>query len=147
MTGLVRWASAPALADVVHLLGVAEDSLIVSGKQIWWLDAETGKAVTSFPARMEVNQAKPFGRGILVDDVVVWPTRDELQIFFQRQSPSSDANARPAAPRDPIRLADYANGISGGNLSVAGDYILLATPEKLWAFGPRLNDNPVTQTH
>src|SRR4029079_4928232 len=32
MTGLVRWATSPTLmSDVVHLLGVAEGSLIVSG--------------------------------------------------------------------------------------------------------------------
>jgi outer membrane protein assembly factor BamB len=139
MTGLVRWATVPsAMADVVHLLGVAEGNLIASGKQLWWLDAETGKVVTSFPATMETGQAQPRGRGLLQGDVVVWPTRNLLYVFNQKQTPSNDANSLPAMPRDPIRLADYDDRISGGNLVDAGEYTLLATADKLWVFGPRL---------
>ena len=138
MTGLVRWATVPsALADVVHLLGVVEGNLIASGKQIWWLDAETGKIVTTFPPAMEVGQAQPRGRGLLKGDAVIWPTRDRLYVFNQRQSASNDANSLPAMPREPIRLADYDDKISGGNLVAAGEYTLLATADKLWAFGPK----------
>ena len=145
MTGLVRWAtSPPSTSDVVHLLGVAEGSLIVSGKQLWWLDAETGKFITSFPEPLNSGQVRPFGRGLLIGDVVAWPTREELYVFSQKQLPSSDANKMPAMVRDPIRLADYANGLSGGNVVAAGDYVLLETPDRLWAFGPDLNENKVT---
>jgi outer membrane protein assembly factor BamB len=136
-SGLLRWASAPALSDVVHLLGVAEGSLIASGKQLWWLDAQTGKKVMQFP---DSKEAMGYGRGMLMGDVVVWPTRQELYVFLQKQSPSRDANAKPAMPRDPIRLADYVANLSGGNLSAAGDYVLLATPDKLWAFGPNTSE-------
>jgi outer membrane protein assembly factor BamB len=145
MTGMLRWATTPsALAEVVHLLGVAEGNLIASGKQLWWLDAETGKTITTFPDPLNSNQAKPFGRGLLMGDVVLWPTRQELCVFFQKQSPSIDANTKPAMPRDPIQWIDYSNHLGGGNLIAAGDYILLATPDKLWAFGPRLEENRVT---
>jgi tetratricopeptide (TPR) repeat protein len=138
MTGLVRWATAPApMADVVHLLGVAEGRLIVSGRNLSWLDAETGKFITSFPEANNSSQVQPFGRGLLMGDVVVWPTRQELYVFDQKQSPPSAANTMPTMPRDPIRIADYDSRLSGGNLVAARQYILLATPDKLWAFGPK----------
>jgi hypothetical protein len=121
----------------VHLLGVAQGSLIVSGSQLWWLDAQTGKVVMTFPPSMEVAQAEPRGRGLLSGDVVVWPTRNELWVFNQKQSPSTGANTLPAMPREPISLAPYDQQLSGGNLVSAGEYTLLATADKLWAFGPR----------
>jgi hypothetical protein len=141
-TGLLRWASQRALADVVHLLGVAQGSLIASGKQLWWLDAETGKALMKFP---DSNEAIGFGRGMLIGDVVVWPTREELHVFFQKQAPSGDANAKPVAPSDPIRLKNYFDRITGGNLLAAGHYLLLASNDRIWAFGPKLDDNQMTK--
>jgi outer membrane protein assembly factor BamB/tetratricopeptide (TPR) repeat protein len=138
MTGLVRWATVPSTSDdVVHLLGVAQGSLIASGSQLWWLDAQTGKVVMTFPPSMEVSQAQPRGRGMLMGDVVVWPTRNQLWVFNQKQSPASDANTLPAMPREPILLAPYDQQLSGGNLVPAGEYTLLATENRLWAFGPR----------
>ncbi|MEX2140326.1 MAG: PQQ-binding-like beta-propeller repeat protein [Pirellulales bacterium] len=145
MTGLVRWATAPTpMADVVHLLGVAEGRLIASGKILWWLDAETGKFVTSFPEPANFSQVQPFGRGLLMGDVVVWPTRQALYVFDQKQSPPSSANTLPTMQRDPIRIADFDNLLSGGNLLAAGEYILLATADKLWAFGPKLEESATT---
>jgi outer membrane protein assembly factor BamB len=141
MTGLVRWATLPnATDDVVQLLGVAAGSLIASGTQLWWLDAETGKVVTTFPPTMEISQAQPRGRGLLKGDVVVWPTRHRLYVFNQKQSPSNDANTLPAMPREPIRLADYDDKISGGNVLAAGEYTLLASTDRLWVFGPRVKE-------
>jgi hypothetical protein len=102
-----------------------------------WLDAETGKFITSFPEANNSSQVQPFGRGLLMGDVVVWPTRQELYVFDQKQSPPSAANTMPTMPRDPIRIADYDSRLSGGNLVAARQYILLATPDKLWAFGPK----------
>jgi outer membrane protein assembly factor BamB len=141
-TGLVRWATAPKpTADVVHLLGVAHGSLVASGRRLWWLDAETGKYITSFPDSANSNQAQPFGRGLLMGDVIVWPTREALYAFQQRQSPATRPNAMPEMPRDPIRIGDYDNRLSGGNLVAAGQYLLLATADKLWAFGPKSTEN------
>ena len=139
MTGLVQWATVPSTSDdVVHLLGVAQGSLIASGSQLWWLDGQTGKVVMTFPPNMEVDQAAPRGRGMLVGDVVVWPTRNQLWVFNQKQSPASDANTLPAMPREPILLAPYDQQLSGGNLVAAGEYTLLATANRLWAFGPKV---------
>jgi tetratricopeptide (TPR) repeat protein len=137
MTGLVRWASRPSFDDVVHLLGVAKGNLIASGRNLWWLDAATGKLVTSFPEPSSSGQVQPFGRGVLVGDIVVWPTRELLYVFQQEQAPSKDANTLPAMRRDPIRLADYGTALGGGNIVVAGDYVLVAAADKLWAFGPK----------
>jgi hypothetical protein len=78
----------------------------------------------------------------LKGDAVIWPTRDRLYVFNQKQSASNDANSLPAMPREPIRLADYDDKISGGNLVAAGEYTLLATADKLWAFGPKQQEKP-----
>jgi hypothetical protein len=147
LTGLVRWATAPKpTSNVVHLLGVAEGSLIASGRSLWWLDAETGKFVIAFPDSANPSQAQPFGRGLLMGDLVVWPTRQELYVFDQQQSPATGANARPTMPREPIRIADYDNRLSGGNLVATGQYILLATADKLWAFGPKITENQTAKS-
>ena len=147
LTGLVRWATAPKpTSNVVHLLGVAEGSLIASGRSLWWLDAETGKFVIAFPDSANPGQAQPFGRGLLMGDLVVWPTRQELYVFDQQQSPATGANARPTMPREPIRIADYDNRLSGGNLVATGQYILLATADTLWAFGPKITENQTAKS-
>jgi hypothetical protein len=41
-------------------------------------------------------------------------------------------------PREPILLATYDQQLSGGNLVAAGEYTLLATANRLWAFGPKV---------
>jgi outer membrane protein assembly factor BamB len=137
MTGKMRWASPSALADVVHLLGVAEGSLIASGRQLWWLDAETGRIVNSFPDN--VNESLGHGRGMLVGDAVVWPSHKRLYVFRQMQE-LPDGTSKTGMVRDPIRLPDYNNALTGGNLVAAGDYVLLATADRLWAFGPEEKD-------
>jgi putative pyrroloquinoline-quinone binding quinoprotein len=144
LTGAMRWASPAALADVVHLLGVAEGSLIASGRQLWWLDSETGRIVNSFPDN--VSESLGYGRGALIGDVVVWPTREDLYVFRQKQEPPDGTSPKPTMARDPIRLADYNSALTGGNIVAAGDYVLLATADRLWAFGPHGNDNKDPET-
>lgn len=143
VTGVLRWSSAAALADIVHLLGVAEGRLIASGRQLWWLDAETGAPVARFPD----NDAESlgYGRGLLAGNVVLWPTREQLYVFHQRQQRRTDASTMPAAPRQPIRFADHAQGLTGGNLISDGNYLIVATADRLWAFGPRDETNRPTK--
>jgi len=143
MTGLLRWASEPRLSDIMHLLGVAEGRLIASGKQLWWLDAETGKLVIRFPDNLDTSYG--YGRGMLIGDAVVWPTREMMHVFYQKQSSAANPNQRPAAPQPAIKPFGESPGLSGGNLVAAGEYVLLAMPDKLWAFGPRLEENRVTK--
>ncbi len=144
LTGAMRWASPQGLSDVVHLLGVAKGSLIASGHQIWWLDAETGRIVNRFPD--SANQSLGYGRGFLVGDTVIWPTRELLYVFQQRQETPRGTSAMPKMARQEIRLADYDSRLTGGNLVAAGEYLLLATADRLWAFGPeaKIDNDPGT---
>ncbi len=140
VTGQLRWASPSRLSDIVHLLGVAHGQLIAGGKQLWWLDAETGKVVQHFPDNL--TQSLGYGRGLLVGDSVVWPTREFLYVFDQQQKSSArlsgNASSMPRASREPIRWSEHAAGLSGGNIVAAGEYVLVATADKLWAFGPKI---------
>ncbi len=145
LTGAMRWSSPAGLSDVVHLLGVAEGSLIVSGHQIWWLDAESGRIINRFPD--SVNESLGYGRGFLKGDTVIWPTREHLYVFQQRQETPPGTSALPTMARQEIRLADYDSRLTGGNLVAAGEYNLLATADRLWAFGPeaRIDNDPGTK--
>ena len=61
-------------------------------------------------------------------DQVVWPTRDELYVFDQ-------AVDRGAEDRRAIRFRwAKARQAAGGNLVAAGELLLIATPDKLFAF-------------
>lgn len=81
-TGILVWASLQdQAADAIHLLGVGEEHLIASGDYLYWFDVYTGRLDAQFPEphRSLPGLAKPtphgFGRGILVDKLVYWPTR------------------------------------------------------------------------
>lgn len=109
--------------DVVHLLGVGQGNLLASGDTLWWIDVERGKVVKHWPDTSPLG----YGRGILMGDQVIWPTRSELYVFDQAVS------TEQAAPRDPIMLTEDREAM-GGNLVAAGGVLLIATPDKLFAF-------------
>ncbi len=108
--------------DVVHLLGVGHGNLLASGDTLWWIDVERGKVVKRWPDTTPLG----CGRGILMGDQVIWPTSGELYVFDQ------DALLQRPTPRDPIPLSQ--RGAAGGNLVAAYGLLLIATPDKLFAF-------------
>ncbi|MEX0979140.1 MAG: PQQ-binding-like beta-propeller repeat protein, partial [Pirellulales bacterium] len=108
--------------DVVHLLGVGAGNLLASGDTLWWIDVEGGKVLKRWPDTTPLGH----GRGILMGDQVVWPTNSELFLLDQ------DATRRPSAPRPPISLPE--RQAAGGNLVAARGLLLIATPERLFAF-------------
>src|SRR4029453_4861847 len=90
-TGQLAWSLPPgAAADAVHLLGVAQDTLLASGNWLYWIDANTGRLLTQFPQAGPAGalQAAPsprgMGRGVLAGDHVIFPTRESLLVFDQR---------------------------------------------------------------
>ena len=95
--------------DAVHLLGVGHGNLLASGDSLWWIDAEAGQSRQHWPA----TSPSGYGRGVLMGDQVVWPTRDELYVFDQAVLP------RRTIERDPIPLVE-GRGAAGGNLVVGG---------------------------
>jgi len=124
-SGIVLWQTAPGHAeDVVYLLGVGAGHLLASGDRIYWIDRYTGRVQARFPERVEAD-LRGFGRGVLVGDNVLWPTRDRIYVLAQD-------GAR--AVRQPIELAPI--GMTGGNLVPAGDTLLVAGAERLAAYNP-----------
>jgi outer membrane protein assembly factor BamB/tetratricopeptide (TPR) repeat protein len=108
--------------DVVHLLGVGAGNLLASGDTLWWIDVERGKVLKRWPDTTPLGH----GRGILMGDEVVWPTDGELYLFDQQVSP------RGSKPRPPLNLSE--RQAAGGNLVAGGGLLLIATPDKLFAF-------------
>ncbi len=121
-TGLLLWETEPeAASDVRYLLGVGGGNLIASGRRLYWIDAETGTIAARFPAG--VDQAlSGHGRGILAGGQVYWPTRDRIYVFDQ---------GGPRQTRQPIDLAPL--GLTGGNLLIARDTLLIAAADRLSA--------------
>ena len=120
VTGMLLWESAHR-GDAVHLLGVAGGRLIASGDKVYGFDMLGGRLEYEYPA--ENHLPNGFGRGVVVDQTVYWPTRDEIFVL----------DAASGVPvRQPIRLD--LRQVQGGNLVVAGGYLLIAGSDTLWAF-------------
>ena len=119
-TGELLWETRLA-EDVVHLLGVGSGNLLASGDALWWIDADGGKVLKRWPDTSPLGH----GRGTLLGDEVVWPTNGELFVFHTAVSD------RPP-PRAPIKLSE--RHAAGGNVVAAGGLLLIASPDKLFAF-------------
>jgi outer membrane protein assembly factor BamB len=135
-TGRKIWDTSPGTAaDIQHLLGVGFGNLIASGSRLVWIDVQTGEIKASFPAQGD-DALRGYGRGILAGNQVYWPTRDQIYVFDQRG---------PQQTRQPIDLAPL--GLTGGNLVIARDVLLIAAASQLSAFntfGPQVTraDDP-----
>ena len=136
-TGILIWASLPEqAADAIHLLGVGNEHLIASGDYLYWFDIYTGRLKSQFPAphRSLPGHAKPsphgYGRGILVDKHVYWPTRESILVFDQRIH--REMLGRTPQPVHKIDLA--ARGVTGGNLVLHNGSLIIATQDQLIVF-------------
>ncbi len=139
ITGDLVWSTNDAaVADVVHVLGVTDAHLIVSGDRLLWLDRRTGKIGGRFPAAGDggnvsaLPSPRGLGRGLISGDEIYWPTANEIIVFATAVKEKQPVDAPPMLRR--IRLDT--RGSEGGNL-VAGDgWLLVATPSRLMAFAP-----------
>jgi outer membrane protein assembly factor BamB len=136
-TGILIWASLrEQAADAIHLLGVGQDHLIASGDYLYWFDAYTGRLVSQFPAphRSLPGHAKPsphgYGRGILGDKYVYWPTRESIIVFDQR----IDRKTIGRSPQ-PVRTISFNHHDSPtGNLVLTDEFLLVAAANRLIVF-------------
>jgi outer membrane protein assembly factor BamB len=119
-SGRRLWQS-PVPGRIVHILGVAGSDLIVSGDQLWAIDTRTGRARWRFGG--DDPQGFGCGRGVVLGDRILWPTREEL---WTVDSVSGNALARYALQE--------ALGVSGGHLTVAGDHLVLSGSDHLTVF-------------
>ncbi|MBW8883695.1 MAG: PQQ-binding-like beta-propeller repeat protein [Planctomycetia bacterium] len=137
-TGQLAWTLAAGAADdVVHLLGVADDTLLASGDSLYWIDAYVARVLAQFPRGklggddQSAPSPRGYGRGILVDHSVWWPTREKIYVFTVRPA-TTDFGWQPRLVRE-IPLA--APHMTGGNLVMAGGVLLIASGDKLMAYG------------
>ena len=108
-TGQALWHTGPGAEGIVHLLGVAGDTLIASGDRLYWIGLggpNPGRIRRVWP---EGAEKLGYGRGLLAGDCVLWPTREKIYVFDQQTG----------RLRKEIDLLP--RGVTGGNLLVAGD--------------------------
>lgn len=116
-SGLLRWETSLA-DDVVHLLGTSDDYLAAAGERQWWIHEQSGRIAYVWPD----ESPKGFGRGTLVGDVVLRPTRTTIEVLGM-------ADGRR---RREIELTTRAAG--GGNLVAVDDSLLITTGNELIVF-------------
>ncbi|CAN5761952.1 PQQ-binding-like beta-propeller repeat protein [soil metagenome] len=120
-SGRPLWQANPG-AKVTHLLGVAKGRIVVTGDHVWTFDAKTGETLSRWPDGQTFEEG--YGRGLLADAAIYWPTRDKIYIL--------DQETGLPARRPPISLREFGTG--GGNL-VAGDgYLVVAQANRLVVF-------------
>ncbi len=128
-TGQILWQTGPEVDDVVHLLGVAGHTLIASGYKLYWIGLDgpnRGKVEHVWP---DAQDRLGYGRGIIAGGLVWWPTRETIFLFDQ-----ATAQLKKQIPLVP-------RGLTGGNLLVADDRLLISTGDELIALGTRPSES------
>ena len=120
--GLIRWQQR-LRGGVRHLLGVGQGRLIVGGNRLWGLDYRTGRI--AWTTGYEDPAGYGYGRGMLVQQTVWWPTRDEIFVVNQTNG----------TLKRRITLSGYPRYETGGNLTMAAGRLLIAQPTRLVVFG------------
>jgi hypothetical protein len=133
-TGEQLWESAPL--ETVHLLGVGGGRLIITSTTpvpcMRALDAASGGPERQWLQPADGSALTTFGRGLLADGAVFWPTRgktgDRLHVLQQEDG-------------EPI---DEGNMVSG-NLAAADGCLVVAGTECLSAYVPEARLLPLRQ--
>ena len=119
-TGLLKWKRS-FNSPIQGLLGVANGLVFATGAELWGIATISGKVV------WKVGDPDPesygFGRGLLVEDAIYWPTHEEVFIIDQETG----------AIRSRLPLFAV-HGQYGGNLILADDHLLIAQPDRLAVF-------------
>ena len=126
-SGVVKWQR--RLADRIrHLLGVGHGNLIVSGNSLWGLSAENGNV--AWGRAITDPEFYGYGRGLLVDDAVWWPTRETIEIRSQRTGRRIHRQPIPLEAHGTTRARN-----TGGNLQITNGYLLVAQADRLVIYG------------
>jgi outer membrane protein assembly factor BamB len=118
-TGQILWQTGPEVEDAVHLLGVAGDCLLAGGRKLYWIRFSGEKRGWIKHVWPDGPEKPGFGRGLLADGRVLWPTRQKIMVF----------DSLTAQPKKVVDLAPL--GITGGNLLVAAGRLVVATGSEL----------------
>ena len=122
---------------VLHIPGVVEGRLILSGQTVWAVDVHTGQpAWPGYRVGFADAAGQGYGRPVLSQDFLYWPTRDEILRIDHRDGQIAER----------IRLREEF-GQSGGNLAIADGKLLIAQADRLIALGaapdePKPDESP-----
>ncbi len=141
-TGDLIWATNEIdVQDAIQLVGTSGHCLLVNGDRLIWLDRRLGRVVSQFPTLgtpgtlNALPQPRGMGSAAIVDDRIYWPTVGEIIVFSAEVSHADDTRSLVApAPRVLQRFPMPELGSDGCNLSAAGQWLLIATPERLLGF-------------
>ncbi|WP_143392737.1 PQQ-binding-like beta-propeller repeat protein [Fimbriiglobus ruber] len=120
-SGRLLWATGPIQVD--HILGIARDRLVcaIAAPQRGIRGLNVANGSYQGPDGWAVHddpQLASFGRGLVSDEIVAWPTRSAL--FFL--DPVDGWQVRPPLFKP------------HGNLAFADGVLLAATPTELWGY-------------
>ena len=119
LTGRTLWER--KIVDVLHLLGVARGRLIVTtAGTLRAVDAATGADAWTAP---DAGELPSMGRGLLLGDLVLWPTTRGVLVIRQE-------DGRPA--EDPAFL----HAVPKGNLAFGHGSLIVADRMTLTLFAP-----------
>jgi outer membrane protein assembly factor BamB/tetratricopeptide (TPR) repeat protein len=134
-TGEILWERGGL--DAVHLLGVGQGQLIFTTRRnpgpgrlhaggLRAVRMTDGSDETGWVLPDDGGGLTPMGRGLLLGDLVLWPTaRTPFGVFAVRQRDGQQVD-------DPTLL----HRIPAGNLAAARGCLLVADQRSLWAFVP-----------
>ena len=124
LTGQILWQTGSQVEDAVHLLGVADDQLIASGRRLYWIGLGCDRQGRIWHVWPPTRSLRPQGRGVLAERRVYLPADDRVYVFDQQSAELK-------------RIIDLrSKGVAGGNLLVADGQLLIATENELVALGP-----------
>jgi len=130
-SGRVRWQLRHPDPDRWrHLLGVVpggtQGRLIVSGRALWSIDIETHEVVYGRPngPRNLASVEQGYGRGVLVDNVILFPVREAIQVVDAATGMRIEEKSLQFGPAPE----------TGGNLVACRGMLLIAQPERLVAY-------------
>ncbi|MDZ7618725.1 MAG: PQQ-binding-like beta-propeller repeat protein, partial [Patescibacteria group bacterium] len=122
-TGQMLWQSGPETEGILHLLGTTDRHLIAAGDRLYWILLDGPKGGRVEHVWPDGSDQPGFGRGVLAGPHVLWPTRGAIHVFDRQTA-------------KPVRVIDLVSlRAAGGNLLVAGDRLVIATPTELIALG------------
>ncbi len=160
-TGQLVWSTDESeVADCTYIAGTCGDSLIVGGDRVVWLDRNTGRVTTQFPAVgtsgtiHALPQPRALGRVNVVGERVFMATTDRIYVFAadqtnhpaeqrkqpdslpaeQREVPGSAPSTIAAQPKILDQLSTRYCGSEGGIWAFDQQTLIIATPGRLICF-------------
>jgi outer membrane protein assembly factor BamB len=136
-SGELLWSTdAEAVDDATQLLGATDQSIVVAGDRIYWLERYSGRVLAAFPAGTTSDAAgalpspRGYGRGVMGAGRVYWPTQHEIFAFDADQA----GRAVNGAPLIRARWRLDTHGAEGGNLVLFQGGVIVAGANRLFVF-------------